>query len=145
LVSLTKGEGFGRPLLEFTLVKKPLICSGWSGQVDFLNSEFTCLLGGQLTQVHPSTKNQFLLPESQWFSPDHSHIGFYLKDVFENYKNYTDKAKRQAFKSKNEFSWDKMKELVDTILTNNIPSFPKQVDIKLPQLKKLELPQLKKI
>ncbi len=27
MVSLTKGEGYGRPLLEFTLVKKPLICS----------------------------------------------------------------------------------------------------------------------
>ena len=61
MVSLTKGEGFGRPLLEFTLVKKPLICSGWSGQIDFLDSQFTNLIGGQLTPVHPSTKNQFLL------------------------------------------------------------------------------------
>jgi uncharacterized protein with HEPN domain len=35
-----------------------------------------------------------------WFSPDHtSSWTFYLKDIFENYKNYTDKAKRQAFKS----------------------------------------------
>jgi hypothetical protein len=25
MVSLTKGEGFGRPLLEFSLVKKPII------------------------------------------------------------------------------------------------------------------------
>jgi hypothetical protein len=25
MISLTKGEGFGRPLLEFTLTKKPLI------------------------------------------------------------------------------------------------------------------------
>ena len=72
MVSLTKGEGFGRPLLEFTLVKKPLICSGWSGQIDFLDSQFTNLIGGQLTPVHPSTKNQFLLPESKWFTPDFS-------------------------------------------------------------------------
>jgi len=116
MVSLTKGEGFGRPLLEFTLVKKPLICSGWSGQIDFLDSQFTNLIGGQLTPVHPSTKNQFLLPESKWFTPDFSQIGFYLKDVFENYKKYTDKAKRQAFKSKNEFSWDKMKEKIEELL-----------------------------
>jgi glycosyltransferase involved in cell wall biosynthesis len=145
MVSLTKGEGYGRPLLEFTLVKKPLICSGWSGQMDFLNPEFTNLLGGTLTPVHPSTKNQFLIEGSQWFSPDHGQVGFYLKDVFENYKNYTEKAKRQAYKSKTEFSWDKMKEKVDELFTQYIPEFPKQVPLALPKLKKIELPSLKKI
>ena len=145
MVNLTKGEGFGRPLLEFTLSKKPLITTGWSGHTDFLNSEFTNLLGGQLTNVHPSTKNQFLLPESKWFSPDHGQVGFYLKDVFENYKNYTENAKRQAHYSKTNFSWDKMKEKTDELFTKYIPEFPKQVVLKLPQLKKIELPKLKKI
>ena len=143
MVNLTKGEGYGRPLLEFSLTKKPIITSGWSGQMDFLSKEFTNLLGGTLTNVHPSTRNQFLLPESQWFSPDHGQIGFYLKDVFENYKNYTEKAKRQAFKSKNEFSWDKMKEKTDELLTKYVPEFPKEIQLKLPQLKKIELPKLK--
>jgi hypothetical protein len=145
MISLTKGEGYGRPLLEFTLSKKPLITTGWSGQLDFLDPKLTNLIGGQLTNVHPSTQNQFLLPESQWFSPDHGQIGFYLKDVFENYKNYTEKAKRQAFKSKNEFSYDKMKEKVDDILTKAIPEFPQEVKLALPQLKKIELPKLQKI
>ena len=116
MVNLTKGEGYGRPLLEFTLTKKPLITTNWSGHIDFLNPEFTSLIGGTLTQIHPSTQNQFLLPESQWFSADPAQTGFYLKDVFENYKNYTEGAKRQAYKSKTEFSWDKMKEKVDTLL-----------------------------
>ena len=39
MVSHTKGEGFGRPLLEFTQTKKPIIASNWSGQVDFLNQK----------------------------------------------------------------------------------------------------------
>ena len=145
MISLTKGEGYGRPLLEFTLVKKPLITTGWSGQMDFLNPEFTNLLGGTLTPVHPSTKNQFLLPDSKWFSPDHGQVGFYLKDVFENYKNYTDKAKRQAFKSKNEFSWGKMFEQVNELLDKYVPEFPKEVKLQLPTLKKIELPKLKKL
>ena len=145
MVSLTKGEGYGRPLLEFTLSKKPIICSGWSGQIDFLDPKFTNLIGGQLTQVHPSTQNQFLIPESKWFSPDHGQVGHYIKDVFENYKNYTEKAKRQAFKSKNEFSYDKMKEQVNNILTKSIPEFPQEVKLTLPQPKKIELPKLQKI
>ena len=145
MISLTKGEGFGRPLLEFSLTKKPLITTGWSGQMDFLNPEFTNLIGGSLTNVHASAANQWLLPESQWMSPDHGQIGFFLKDVFENYKNYTDKSKRQAYKSKNEFSWDKMKEKIDSLLIQYTPEFPKEVKLALPQLKKIELPKLQKI
>jgi glycosyltransferase involved in cell wall biosynthesis len=141
MINLTKGEGFGRPLLEFSLIKKPIITTGWSGQLDFLNPEFTNLIGGTLTNVHASAANQWLLPESQWMSPDHMHTGHYLKDVFENYKNYTEKAKRQAFKSKNEFSWDKMKEKINIILTQHIPEFPEEIKIKLPTMKKIGLPK----
>jgi hypothetical protein len=145
MISLTKGEGFGRPLLEFSLTKKPIIASNWSGHMDFLSPDFIVAINGELKNVHPSAANQFLLPESQWFSPNYGEVGHAFKNVFENYKEYTDKAKRQAYKSKNEFSYDKMKELVDSILTKHIPEFPKAVELKLPQLKKLELPKLKKI
>jgi len=145
MVNLTKGEGFGRPLLEFSLVKKPIITSGWSGQLDYLNPEFTALLTGELTPVHPSAANQFLLKEAKWFSPETGQIGHYLKDVFENYKKYQEKAVRQAYRSKTEFSYEKMKELIDERLTALIPEFPKEVKLQLPQLKKIELPKLKKI
>jgi hypothetical protein len=145
MVSLTKGEGFGRPLLEFSLVKKPIIVSGWSGHLDFLDNELTLLLGGQLTPVHPSAVNQFLIKESQWFSPDPMVVGQLLRDVYKNYKNYTVNAKKLGTKNKNEFSRDKMREKLDSILTQYLPEFHKQVQLKLPQLKKIELPKLKKI
>ena len=142
MVSLTKGEGFGRPLLEFTLSKKPLITTNWSGHIDFLNPEFTSLIGGTLTQVHPSAANDWILKEAQWFSPDHGQIGHFLKDTFENYKNYTDGAKRQAYRSKTEFSWDGMKKLLNTILENNIPEMSKLVSLNLPKLEKIDLSEL---
>ncbi len=145
MISLTKGEGFGRPLLEFSLVKKPIIVSGWSGHLDFMDKELSILLGGELTPVHPSAANQYLIKESQWFSPDPIHIGHFLKDVYENYKNYIVKAKKLGTKNKNEFSREKMAEKIDLILNQHLPEFPKQVQLKLPQLKKIELPKLKKI
>jgi glycosyltransferase involved in cell wall biosynthesis len=144
MVNLTKGEGFGRPLLEFSLAKKPIITTNWSGHTDFLSKEFTCLLDGQLTPVHPSAQNTMLLKDSLWFSVDQGQIGHYMKDMFENYKKYTDGANRQAYKSKTEFSWSKMKEKIDELFTKNIPEFPKEVALKLPQLKKIELPKLNK-
>jgi hypothetical protein len=142
MVSLTKGEGYGRPLLEFSLTKKPIIASGWSGHIDFLNKEFTTLLPGKLTNVHPSAVvKDMILAESQWFSPDHGAIGHYLKDVFENYKKYSEGAKRQAFKNKSEFNWNKMKEKVDKLFTQYVPDLPKKIELKLPDLKKIKLPK----
>ena len=47
MVSLTKGEGFGRPLLEFSLTNKPVIASGWSGQMDFLNPDLHWIVTGK--------------------------------------------------------------------------------------------------
>jgi len=136
MVNLTKGEGFGRPLLEFSLTQKPIIVSNWSGHMDFLNSQFVNAISGQLKNVHPSAAvKDLIMSESQWFSPDHSQIGHYLKDVHKNYKKYTDGAKRQAYRSKTEFSWDKMKEKLNNILLTNVPKFAQKVELKLPDLK----------
>jgi hypothetical protein len=145
MVNLTKGEGFGRPLLEFTQCKKPIITTAWSGHIDFLDPQMSVLLGGQLTPVHPSVVNDWIVKDSQWFSVDHIQVGHYLKDVFENYKNYTDGAKRQAYKGKTEFSWDKMKEKINQLFELYIPELPKKVQLQLPKLKKIELPKLKKV
>ena len=144
MVSLTKGEGFGRPLLEFTQSKKPVLTTNFSGHLDFLKSEFTTLINGTLTNVHPSAANSMLLKEGQWFSPDHGQIGHYLKDMFENYKDYVDGGKRQGFYCKQNFSFEKMTEKMAEYL-KLVPEFPKQVALKLPQLKKIELPKLNKI
>ena len=145
MVSLTKGEGFGRPLLEFSLTNKPIITTNWSGHIDYLTQEYTTLLPGQLTNIHPSAANGMLIQEAQWLSVDHGHVGHYLKDMFENYKNYTDNAKRQGFHSRSKFSFDMMKKKLDTILTQKLPDFPKRVELKLPQLNRIELPKLKKV
>jgi len=144
MVSLTKGEGFGRPLLEFTQSRKPIIATNWSGHLDFLKPEFTTLINGALTPVHASAANHMLIKEGQWFSPDHSQVGHYLKDTFENYKKYIDGAKRQKYYSKTNFSFEKMTEKMAEYL-KLIPELPKQVQLKLPQLKKIELPKLQKI
>jgi len=145
MINLTKGEGFGRPLLEFSLVNKPIITTNWSGHIDYLNPEFVTLLPGTMTKVHPSAANGMLMQEAEWFSVDHGHVGHYLKDVFENYKPYAEKAKRQGFHSRSKFSFDKMKEKLNNVFTAKIPEFPKQVQLQLPKLKKIELPKLKKV
>jgi len=143
MVSFTKGEGFGRPLLEFSLVNKPIIASGWSGHIDFLSKEFCYMVNGTLTNVHKSAvvKNM-LLGESQWFTPNDSEAATGLRLVFENYKKYLELAKRQGYRSRTSFSLQNMVERLDEILDKSLPNFPKQVELQLPSL---QLPKLQKV
>ena len=49
IVVQLKGEGFGRPLLEFALTGKPTIATGWSGHIDFfLEPKLTPINGGEV-------------------------------------------------------------------------------------------------
>ena len=85
MVSLTKGEGYGRPLLEFGLTGKPIIASGWSGQIDFLHKNNTYLIPGKLEHVHDSAANKWLIKESKWFQAEDTHIGQYFEEVYKKY------------------------------------------------------------
>lgn len=146
MVSFTKGEGYGRPLAEFGVVKKPILAPSWSGQLDFLNPEYVTLIKGKLTKIHPSAViNNMILADSEWFTIDYSAAGAYMKDIFENYKNYQDKANRQSYYIKTNFSLDLMSKQLGELLTLNAPQFPVQVPFQLPQLKKINLPSIKKI
>ena len=143
MVNLTKGEGFGRPLLEFSLTKKPIITTNWSGHTDFLNEEFTSLLQGELHQLHDSSVvKDMLMKEFQWFGVDHNSVVLTLRDMFVNYKNYKEKSTRQAYRSRTDFSYQKMVNQLKEYLDQYAPEFPKEIQLELP---KLNLPKLKKL
>lgn len=134
-VSLTKGEGYGRPFAEFCLSKKPVIAPNWSGHIDFLSPDFTVLLPGAITKVHPSAVVQnMILAEASWFSVDPNSASKALIDVYENYNKYEVLGKRQGHKIKTEFSYDNMVLVLGSYLEKYIL---KQVQITLPKLKKI--------
>lgn len=142
-VSFTKGEGFGRPLLEASISGKPVIASNWSGQVDFL--KHSVKLPGNLQNVDKSAVwKDVILAESQWFYVNHLYASKVLKDVFKNYKKYLPDAKKQSKYALANFSLEAMKNKFSDILNNYIVE---EVQVKLPNLKnnEIKLPKLKKI
>lgn len=143
MVNLTKGEGFGRPLLEFSLTKKPIISTNWSGHTDFLDSKFTTLINGEVKQVHESAAiKDMILQESGWFAPNIMEASQHLQNMFTNYKGYEKGAMLQYHKSKNNFSFKGMRDVLELYLENSLPEFVQQIELELP---KIELPKLKKL
>jgi glycosyltransferase involved in cell wall biosynthesis len=138
MINMTKGEGFGRPLLEFSLFKKPMIVSGWSGQLDFLNPEFITLIPGQLKQIHPSAAVEgILIKESSWFEADQLQFSQKMMEVFTNYKKFAENAKRQSHYAKTNFSFEKMTEKLKEYYDKFVIEQPKLVLPTLPKLTKV--------
>lgn len=133
MVSFTKGEGFGRPLLEFTLTGKPVIASNWSGHLDFLSKEESILIEGDLKDIHDSTVDQFLIKGSKWFQVNYDDASKKLIDVKENYNGYLTKSENLRIKNTDTFSLNKMKEKLGEIINKHI-KFNQQQNIDLPKL-----------
>tara|TARA_R110002167_G_scaffold54669_1_gene155718 strand:- start:888 stop:2180 length:1293 start_codon:yes stop_codon:yes gene_type:complete len=142
MVSFTKGEGFGRPLLEFATTGKPIIASGWSGHTDFLKTDYSVLLPGRLENVHASAVNNWLVKEAKWFQVDEKTAKSSLKQVYKHYKDYLNRSVKQKQYIKNNFSWEGMKQLVNKKLEENVPDMPVNTSLNLSNL---GLPKLNKI
>ncbi len=133
MVSLTKGEGFGRPLLEFSITGKPVIASNWSGHIDFL-SKHGIMLAGELKDVHESAVwEKVILKESKWFYADYGYASMAMREVFKNYKSYHEKSRKQTKYVKDNFTLDKMTIEFEKILK----VIPEKVELALPKLERV--------
>lgn len=81
-VSLHRSEGFGMGLAEAMLMGKPTIATGYSGNLEFMNSQNSFLVPYQLRPLkegeYPNWQNQF------WAEPSISEASNILKIVFNN-------------------------------------------------------------
>lgn len=153
-VSLTHGEGFGRPLLEASLSEKPVIAPDWSGHTDFLKKPNAVMLGGSLTDVPKSAfPEQFFVEGMKWFTVNYQEASVRMKDVYKNYRKYTLPAKKLTIGNKVKFSLDSMTKKFGQILDKYVPEFAEEVKLELPKLNKvkdveapkIKLPKLKKV
>lgn len=108
-ITFTKGEGFGRPMLEFTMTGKPVIASNWSGHLDFLPSDKTILLDGTLNDVHQSVFDDFIIKESKWFTVDYLKSIDKIRNLVYDYDTYLEKSEKLRLDNTKMFSLENMK------------------------------------
>tara|TARA_R100000329_G_scaffold136017_1_gene116583 strand:- start:117 stop:1433 length:1317 start_codon:yes stop_codon:yes gene_type:complete len=148
-LTFTHGEGFGRPLLEASFSGKPIIAPISTGQADFLDKEYTIEIPHTMTKVPTNAfPKGYINPESQWSTVNYGIASRLMLDVFKNYDKYKVRGKKQMLVNRENFSFEAMKDKLIGMVDNILSDVPKQVELKLPTLKKepkkLKLPKLKK-
>ena len=135
MVSFTHGEGFGRPLLEFSNTGKPTIASNWSGHVDFL-SKYGILLAGKLEDVHESAQwEKVIIKGSKWFYVDQNYASAVFKEIYKNYKKHHEVTRKQTQYVKENFTLEVMGEKFKEIM--EIIPVKQELNMNLPKLEKV--------
>jgi len=137
MVSITKGEGFGRPLLEFTMTGKPIIASNWSGHKDFLTMDKAIMIGGKLLEVHDSVIDDFIIKGSKWFQANYNEFVEVLKIVVKDYNSFKNNSEELRKINYENFSLSKMTDKFRQIITPYINQ-PKEHKLVLPKLTKVK-------
>jgi len=137
MVSITKGEGFGRPLLEFSMTGKPIIASNWSGHKDFLPMDKAIMIGGSLTDVHESAADSFILKGSKWFTANYNEFAEVLRLVKNDYEKFKEKSETLREENKEKFSMEKMKDVFMNLIKPYTVQ-PKEHNLVLPKLTKIK-------
>ena len=78
-VSLHRSEGFGRGIAEALLLEKPVIVTGYSGNMDFTNPQNACLVDYQLVDVGPDEYPH--AAGQRWADPDLEQAAEYMRRV----------------------------------------------------------------
>ncbi|SNB02776.1 Glycosyl transferase, group 1 family protein [Flavobacterium psychrophilum] len=119
-VSLHRSEGFGLTMAEAMFFGKPVIATGYSGNLDFMNSENSFLVDYKTCTVNSKIINYD--KNTIWSNPDFEHMAELMKKVKENSDTIKAIAKKGNETILHDFSTSKIgnqiKHRVELILKN---------------------------
>ena len=118
MVSFTRGEGFGRPLLEASVNALPIIVSKHSGHLDFLDKKYCKLLPGQQIPVYGMER--YCPPDATWFDVDCDVASRELLDMVNRYDIHKKRAVALQQLNVEKYSFKNMFDVYDNVLTDYI-------------------------
>ena len=81
-VSLHRSEGFGITMAEAMYLGKPVIATGYSGNLDFMTAENSYLVDHTLTPIGEGADPY--PPDGSWAEPDLDHAAALMREVYED-------------------------------------------------------------
>tara|TARA_B100000700_G_scaffold322964_1_gene425719 strand:- start:3260 stop:4426 length:1167 start_codon:yes stop_codon:yes gene_type:complete len=117
LVSLTRGEGFGLPILEAASSGIPVIATNWSGHLDFLNLGKFIPINYSIVEI-PSNRvdGRIFVDGLRWADPDENDFKKKVKKFRDNYLKPSQWASELSSRLKDTFSQSAINMKYDALI-----------------------------
>lgn len=117
-VAPTRGEGFGLPMAEAMLFKKPVIVTNYGGHLEFCNQETAYLIDYRLRPSMTHLRKDYGLNGSMWAEAEVNHLRKLMRYIYENKdcEEIRDKVNAAYNNIINNFTWDKSAEKTIALL-----------------------------
>ncbi len=80
VLSLHRSEGFGLVPAEAMLLGRPVVATGWSGNMDFMDADSAALVGYRLVPAR-DPRGVFEAPGAVWAEPDSGEAAIRLREL----------------------------------------------------------------
>ena len=118
LVSLTRGEGFGLPLLEAAASGLPVIATGWSGHTDFMNHGKYISIDPKLTPIHKSRVDEKIFVQgAKWAEVSEAEVKSKLRKFYDKPALPQQWAKDLAVVIKEKYNIDAIKQNFNSVMS----------------------------
>lgn len=114
-ITLTRGEGFGIPGLEFSLTGKPIFATNWSGHLDYLKS-FVKINYDKVPVHYSKVDGEVYLNGFMWAEPQYQDFSEKVNLFYNNPKTYKNYNNKQY--ALNNFSKSKIQSCYKTVFKN---------------------------
>lgn len=97
LMSATRGEGFGLPMLEAAVAGLPIVCTNWSSVIEFLKGDSFLGVDCDVTPIVESRiDGNIFVKGAKWANPRESNFRRKLRKLYEEPEKFKIAAKKQA-------------------------------------------------
>ena len=103
-VSLARAEGWGLGAFEAARMGRPVVATGYGGQLDFLDAGLASLVDYRMTPVHEPTWSANYRPDDRWAEPSVEQAASCLRAVFDDREPARERARRLAERIATAFS-----------------------------------------